>query len=300
MEGIIPARRSRFARLAAVLLLTAAAEAGLGIGEAVLLGLVEGITEYLPVSSTGHLTVVSRLLGIGTGADRTAADAYAIVIQAGAILAVLILYRSRVRLVFDGIVRADPAGRRLLAVLVVGFVPAGVVGFLLGDAIQERLFGLGPVAGAWIAGGILILAVARRWHRPEGRGIGDLTVRDGLIVGAAQILALWPGVSRSLVTILGAMALGVATPAAVELSFLLGVVTLGAATAYEAVRDGGEILATFGVAAPLVGFLVAFVSAVAAVRWLVGYVSDHPLTLFGWYRIAVGLATFGLLAAGVV
>lgn len=249
------------------------------------------------MSSTGHLTVVSRLLGIGTtAADRTAADAYAIVIQAGAIVAVLVLYRHRVRLVLDGIFRADPAGRRLLAVLAAGFVPAAAVGFLLGDLIQERLFGVGPVAGAWIAGGVLILAVARRWHRPEGRQIEDLTVRDGLLVGAAQVLALWPGVSRSLVTMLGAMGLGIATPAAVELSFLLGVVTLGAATGYEAVRNGGEIVATFGIAPPAIGFLVAFASAMAAIRWLVGYVSTHPLTIFGWYRIAVGVIAFGLLA----
>lgn len=295
MEGKI----RRLAGLAALVALTAAS-GGLGVGEAILLGVVEGVTEYLPVSSTGHLTVVSRLLGIGTGADRTAADAYAIVIQAGAILAVLVLYRERVRLVLDGIFRADPAGRRLLAVLVSGFVPAGIVGFLLGDLIQERLFGLGPVAGAWIAGGVVILAVARRWHRPEGRQIEDLTVRDGLLVGAAQILALWPGVSRSLVTMLGAMALGVATPAAVELSFLLGVVTLGVATGYEALRDGGEIVAAFGIAAPALGFVAAFVSAVAAIRWLVAYVSHHPLTVFGWYRIAVGVATVALLAAGGV
>lgn len=293
-------RRAGLTGLVTVLVLTAAA-GGLSVGDAVLLGLVEGITEYLPVSSTGHLTVVSRLLGIGTtAAERTAADAYAIVIQAGAILAVLVLYRARVRLVLDGVFRRDPAGRRLLAVLAAGFVPAAAVGFFLGDLIQANLFGVGPVAGAWIAGGLLILAVARRWHRPEGRQIEDLTVRDGLVVGVAQILALWPGVSRSLVTILAAMGLGIATPAAVELSFLLGVVTLGAATGYEAARNGGEIVATFGIAAPAVGFVVAFVSAVAAIRWLVGYVSNHPLTGFGWYRIAIGVAAVGLLAAGVV
>jgi undecaprenyl-diphosphatase len=273
----------------------------LGAGDAVVLGLVEGITEYLPVSSTGHLTVTQRLLGVGDAPDeKAAADAYAIVIQAGAILAVLLLYHRRVRSMAAGLVRRDADGQRLAVALTVAFIPAALIGVALGDTIKERLFGVGPVAGAWIAGGVAILLLAPRWQRPHGRPLEAVTARDALIVGLAQALALWPGVSRSLVTILGALALGLSIGAAVEFSFLLGMATLGAATGYEAVRSGSEIVDRFGVGAPLIGFAVALVSAALAVRWLVEYLTTRTLGGFGWYRLAAGTAAFALLAAGVL
>ncbi len=272
----------------------------LTVADAVLLGVVEGVTEYLPISSTGHLTVTQRLLGIGdTAAERPAADAYAIAIQAGAILAVVVLYHHRIRALARGLVGRDAEGRRLAAVLVASMVPAGILGLVLGDAIKERLFGVGPVAIAWLVGAVAILVLAPRW-REGTAALESLTVRDGLVIGLAQALALWPGVSRSLVTILAALALGYAMGAAVEYSFLLGLGTLGAATAYEAVVDGALIVEAFGLAAPLWGFAAAFVSAVAAIRWMVSYLEHHDLAIFAWYRLAIAALAGMLLVTGVV
>lgn len=278
------------------MLALAVTSGGLEVWEALLLGLVEGITEYLPVSSTGHLLVVSRLLGIR---ESEAADAYAIVIQAGAIAAVLGLYRHRVGSMLRGIVGRHAEGRRLLGVLVAAFLPAALLGFLLGDAIKSRLFEVVPVAVAWIVGGLAILAFSR-FGRTGDRGIEQLTIRDGLVIGVAQALALWPGTSRSLVAILGGLLIGLSIVAAVEFSFLLGLVTLGAATAYEASQRGGIIIESFGVAAPLVGFVAAAVSAATAVRWLVSYLEQQRLAVFGWYRITIALLVIGLVGAGVL
>lgn len=286
--------------VATVVIAAAAGADGLGVADALILGMVEGLTEYLPVSSTGHLTVTQRLLGIGTtDADRAAADSYAIVIQAGAILAVLVLYRRRVLAMARGLVGRDEGGRHLLGVMTASFLPAALLGLALGDTIKERLFGVGPVAGAWAVGGVAILVLGRRLVGGD-RPLEGLRLSDGLVIGAAQALALWPGVSRSLVTILAALALGLALGAAVEYSFLLGLVTLGAATVYEAVGEGSTIVAAYGLVTPAVGFVVAFVSAVAAVRWMVGYLQDHGLALFGWYRLAIAALAAVLLATGVV
>lgn len=268
----------------------------LDVWKALLLGLVEGITEYLPVSSTGHLLVTSRLLGI---AESRAADAYTIVIQAGAIAAVLLLYRRRIGSMLSGMVGRNPAGRHLLAVLVVAFLPAAVLGFAFSDAIKNVLFEVVPIALAWIVGGLVILAFTR-WSRTGERALEQLTIRDGLVIGFAQALALWPGTSRSLVAILGGLLIGLSISAAVEFSFLLGLVTLSAATGFEAVQSGGIILDTFGVAAPVVGFVAAAVSAAVAVRWLVAYLERRGLAVFGWYRIAVGVAVLGLVVAEIL
>ena len=277
----------------------AAATTGLTVADSILLGLVEGITEFLPVSSTGHLTVAERLLDIGRSgaADKAAADAFAICIQAGAILAVVVLYRTRLVSIVHGVIGRDRAGRHLVAVLLAAFVPAAVAGVLFDKKIEEHLFGVGPVLAAWAVGGLVILAIAPRL-RDGRRGLDTLTVREGLIIGAAQALALWPGVSRSLVTILAALALGLALPAAVEFSFVLGFATLGAATAYKALTDGHLIVDHFGVLSPLVGLAVAFVAAVVAVRWLVDYLNSHDLRVFGAYRLAIAAIGLALLAAG--
>jgi len=268
---------------------------GLNTGEAVLLGLIEGVTEWLPISSTGHLTVAQDLLGI----HGRAADSYAIVIQAGAILAVLGLYRERFTAMLRGASGRDPVGRRTLVAVLVACLPAATVGLLLEDTIKERLFGPWPVVAAWCGGGIAILVAARSLQdRAQGSGapLAALGWRSAALIGAAQTLALWPGVSRSLVTILAATAVGLSVPAAVEFSFLLGFVTLGGATAYELASSGDEILTAYGVAVPLLGVAVAFVAAVVGMRWMVGYLDNHSLAIFGWYRLAAaGVVTILLL-----
>ena len=276
--------------------LASASGGDLSVPVAILLGLVEGLTEFLPISSTGHLTVVQRLLGL----DGAAADAYAVVVQAGAIAAVVALYRSRLAAMARGVTGRSAEGRALLVALLVAFLPAGVAGLAMGDAIQERLFGVGPVAAAWLAGGLAILAVGRRADTGRGRPLDTIDVRTALLIGVAQTLALWPGVSRSLVTLLAALALGLSLGAAVEFSFLLGLVTLGAAAIYELASSGQEIASAFGVATPLLGFAVAFASAAGSIRWMVRYLQGHDLAVFGYYRLAAGSAALALLATGVV
>lgn len=264
--------------------------------QALILGLVEGLTEYLPVSSTGHLLLAQRLMGIDSS---TASDAFAICIQAGAILAVLGIYRQRVAQMVMGAVGRNEAGQRLLINLLSAFVPAAVLGLLLEKPIKKYLFGgdewgLWPVVAAWFAGGMAILVVSlarrRRGTSPTtGFDLKHLTVRMALIVGVAQCIAMWPGVSRSLITIVGGVLVGLSLPAAVELSFLLGVITLTAATAYDALKHGPEMLATYGATPLLIGFGAAWVSAVLAVKWMVGYLKSHGMEIFGWYRVALAL-----------
>lgn len=274
----------------------------LSVVDAVILGLVEGLTEFLPVSSTGHLLVAQRLLGLGgTEASDAALDTYAICIQAGAIVAVLVLYRSRIAQIIQGLLGHDGAGRHIAIALVTAFAPAAVIGLVLSDPIRSVLFGPGPVAVAWVVGGLVILTARNRsWITGGPRELSELTVRHALMIGFAQSIALWPGVSRSLVTILAAMALGYRMAAAVEFSFLLGLITLGAATAYEGLSSGDQLVATFGVAAPLAGLAVAFVSAVVSVRWMVGWLERRGLGIFGWYRVAIGIAAGAWVVAGAV
>lgn len=262
--------------------------------QALILGLVEGLTEYLPVSSTGHLLLAQRLMGIESS---TVSDAFAICIQAGAILAVLGIYRQRVAQMMMGAIGRNPTGLRLLVNLVSAFVPAAVLGLLLEKPIKKYLFGgdewgLWPVVAAWFAGGAAILVVSlvrRRRGATSGTGLDleHLTIRMAVIVGLAQCIAMWPGVSRSLITIVGGMLVGLSLPAAVELSFLLGVITLSAATAYDALKHGSEMLATYGPTPLLIGFGAAWLSAVLAVKWMVGYLKSHGMEIFGWYRVAL-------------
>jgi undecaprenyl-diphosphatase len=279
--------------------IAAAGDDQMSIAEALLLGIVEGLTEYLPVSSTGHLTVAQRLLGLTSTAEaEAAADAYAIAIQGGAIVAVAVLYRRRILGVIHALLRPATAedaasGRSLAWSLLVAMVPAGVVYFVLGDLIKEYLFGLWPTIAAWAVGGVVILW----WSaRPRGgvRRLEEIRVMDGVVIGLVQLIALWPGVSRSLVTIIAAMAIGFTIAAAVEFSFLLGFLTLSGATLFEVLDNGSLIVEQFGLAAPLLGFLAAFVSATAAVVWMVGYLQRRSLAIFGWYRLALA-ATVAVL-----
>jgi undecaprenyl-diphosphatase len=230
----------------------------------------------------------------------TASDAFAISIQGGAILAVLGLYRGRVAQMLAGLAGRNATGRTLLFNLVAAFVPAAVIGLLLEKPIKKYLFGgdewgLWPVVAAWLVGGLAILAVSfarrRRGASPStGLDLEHLTIRMALIVGFAQCLAMWPGVSRSLITIVGGVLVGLSLPAAVELSFLLGVITLSAATAYDALKHGSEMLATYGPIPLLIGFGAAWLSAVLAVKWMVGYLKSHGMEIFGWYRVLLAVA----------
>ncbi len=286
--------------------------------QAFILGVIEGITEYLPVSSTGHLIVAQRLMGIGTGGpeSKAAADAFAICIQGGAILAVLGLYSKRVLQMIRGVLGKDPEGLRLAIAIIAGFMPAAVLGLLLNHWIEEKLFGMWPVIVAWIVGGIGIL-IATAWRKknpPTGGGkeLAELTVKMALIIGFLQCVAMCPGTSRSLMTIVGGLLVGLTVRAAVEYSFLLGVLTLTAATAKKAVEKvegldpaydtlfGGTklMLHTYGSLAVIVGLVSAAVFAALAVKWLVTYLQSHGLAAFGWYRIGIGLIIGSLIVAG--
>jgi undecaprenyl-diphosphatase len=268
----------------------------MSLPQAALLGVVEGVTEYLPVSSTGHLAVVQHLLGLDSTPElKSASDAYAICIQAGAIIAVFLVSFGRIKGMVRGIFGQDKDGLRLLGSLVVAFVPAGIIGLLFEDKVKQYLFGLWPIAGAWLVGGLFILLVLARRSR-EGKPLEGLTWQVALIIGLSQVLALWPGVSRSLATISAAMLAGLSVAASVEFSFLLGLVTLGAATVYEGAKRGPEIVSTFGLSSPLVGFVVAGIAAFLAIRWMLGWLQNRGLAVFGWYRIAAAAAVVVLVA----
>lgn len=275
---------------------TQSGDAELSTSEALLLGVIEGGTEYLPVSSTAHLAITEDLLGLtGTPEGRKAADSYAIVIQFGAIAAVLGLYRGRLLSLGRGVFSTDPQGRRLSVAILVAFTPAAAAGLLVGDAIKDDLFSTGPIVAAWALGGLALL-----WPRlttaSSTRPFEELTIEAAAIIGAAQVLALWPGTSRSLVTIIAALAVGLSLSAAVEFSFLLGLITLSAATGYEMLNNGNEIIDTFGWRNSLLGITAAAVTAWAAVTWMVAYLQRRPLSIFGFYRIAIAAAV-ALIAA---
>ncbi len=289
---------------AAVTAATVPAASGDGSSElsyvdAVILGVVEGVTEFLPVSSTGHLLVAGRLRSLD-GTD--AFDSYAIAIQAGAIIAILLLYWPRALSVLRGVFGHDPPGRRLAVNLVVAFVPAALIGLALEGPIKARLFSPGAIAAAWALGGVAIVLFERRRRSAplHGRRLEDLTVSLALIVGCAQVFSLWPGVSRSLVTILAGLLVGLEVGAAVELSFLLGLLTVGVATAYETLTNGTVLLDAYGLGRPLVGLLAALVSAVVAVRWMVNWLQSRGLAVFAWYRLAAAALLVVLLATGTV
>jgi undecaprenyl-diphosphatase len=290
------------------------ADSAMTLGQSVILGLVEGVTEYLPISSTGHLLFAQRAMGIGESSSlsprerkrtKTASDAYAICIQVGAILAVLGLYVRRVRQVWMGLVGKDPVGLKMAVNIVAGFLPAAILGLIFADLIKAHLFGPWPIVAAWFLGGVGILAVSW-WRKACGRESGggklieELTWQMALVIGIAQCVAMWPGVSRSLVTIVGGVLVGMSLPAAVEFSFLLGVVTLGAATCYDGVKHGQIMLETFDSLSLSVGLVVAFFSAVVAVKWMVAYLNRHGLTLFGYYRIVIAVVGALLITAQVV
>ena len=271
--------------------------------QAVVLGLVEGITEYLPVSSTGHLILTSSLLRLDRPDTKDALDAYLIVVQGGAILAVLWLYWPRVVQMVRGLLGRDAGGMRLAWNVALAFVPAAVAGVLLSKAIKAALFSPGPVLAALAAGGVWMIWLGRRDDRGE-KDLTAMSLRTALGIGLFQTLALWPGTSRSMVTIAGGMLLGLDAVAAAEFSFLLGLPTLGAACLHDLVgnlRHGGpSMFQQLGAGSVVLGVAVATVSAVLAVRWLVSFLTRHGLAPFGWYRVALSAVLAVLVYLGAV
>jgi undecaprenyl-diphosphatase len=270
--------------------------------EAVVLGIVEGLTEYLPVSSTGHLILTSQALGMGNNPEfRAAVNSYLVVIQVGAILAVLTIYGSYIKLMVLGLFGRSQEGQHLLRAVIIAFVPAAIVGLFLASWIDKYLFGLWPTVFAWMAGGIALIVWGHKSKEAEENDcleISGLTLRKSLIIGCWQVLAMWPGTSRSLVTILGGRIAGLGLRHSVTFSFLLGVLTLTAATVYKLLGSGTEMFAALGTRNILIGIVVAWLSAWIAVKTMLAYLKRHGLELFGYYRIALALVVTTLLLTG--
>jgi len=242
--------------------------------KALALGIVEGLTEFLPISSTGHLILAGDLLGF----DHPARDVFYVAIQTGAMLAVVWEYRSR-------FFRVD---WRLWRNLAIAFLPAAVMGLLAGKLIKAYLFKPVPVALAFIVGGVIILWVDRVRRRPRVESTQEMTGLDALKVGFAQCFALIPGTSRSGATIIGGMLFGLSRPAATEFSFFLAVPTLIAAGAYDSWKNR-SLFSGADAGMWAVGLIVSFVSAFFVIRWLIRYVATHDFRWFAWYRIAFGI-----------
>ncbi len=253
---------------------------------AALLGLVEGLTEFLPVSSTGHLVLAAQWLGLHGEAVKT----FEVVIQAGALGAVIGLYRQRVVSMWRGLLGRHPQGRRLLVHLVISFIPAAVLGLALHRTIKERLFTTWPIVAALAVGGVLMIGV-ERWtaSRPRtgGQPLEAMTWNQALIIGIAQCFSLWPGTSRSMVTIVGGILLGFSSPVAAEYSFLLALPTLGAATLFDAAQGGRLLFEQTGALSIACGFLTAAVVAMLTIRGLIRYLTHRGLAPFGWYRLGL-------------
>jgi undecaprenyl-diphosphatase len=254
--------------------------------DALLLGVVEGLTEFLPISSTGHLIILSHLLGVTEEKDK----AFTIAIQLGAILAICWEYRERFVRVILGL-GSDPAQRRFALNLAVAFVPAAVTGVLFHSRIKAMLFNPVSVAIALVLGAMVIFAVERWYSRrgaPRVTAVDDMTWKDALKVGLAQCFALIPGTSRSGATIMGGMVFGLSRQAATQFSFFLAVPIMFAATGYELVRSR-DLLGADDIAPFATGFVAAFIAALLAVKTLVRYVANHDYRAFAWYRIALGI-----------
>jgi len=262
--------------------------------QALILGVVEGLTEFLPISSTGHLILVGDLLGFNDERGKL----FNIVIQSGAILAVVWEYRRRFSTVLSGLPH-DPVARRFVRNLAIAFLPLAVLGLLFGKAIKAHLFQPVPVAVAFIVGAFIILWAEKREHRITIHSVDDIGPWDALKLGLAQACALIPGTSRSGSTIIGGLFFGLSRKAATEFSFFLAVPILGAATLYQLYKER-HLLAWDDLGMWVVGFISAFVSAFLCVRWLLRYISTHDFTIFAWYRIAFGIVVLATWQLGWV
>jgi len=277
---------------------------------AAIFGVVEGITEYLPVSSTGHLILTGQWLGLSRLSGESgplgpkiekdpALDAFEIVIQLGAILAVLGLYRRRVGQMCLGLAGRSSDGLRLLGLLLVAFLPAAVVGLVLHKPIKEFLFNPGAVAIALFTGGVAMIVIERvvRRRGPAAvKNIDGMLWRQALIIGLAQCIAMWPGTSRSMITIVAGLLVGLDILAAAEFSFLLALPTLGAATVYEGLKSWSVLMSSAGLDGLLIGLVVSGIVAALAVKGLVKWLTGHGLLPFGIYRILLALIILLLLA----
>jgi undecaprenyl-diphosphatase len=255
--------------------------------KAIIMGLVEGFTEFLPISSTGHLIVAGSLLNFTGEKVKT----FEIAIQAGAMLAVMWEFRARITAVMGGMF-SDRRQQKFIVNVIVAFLPAAMLGLVFSKMIKEKLFYPAPVAMAFIIGGLFILWAEKRHKMLPGESriasVDDMSVMDAFKVGCCQAFALIPGTSRSGATIIGGMLFGLSRTAATEFSFFLAIPTLLGATVYSVYKDRALLsmadLPLFGI-----GGIAAFVSAFLCVRWLLRYISSHDFTVFAWYRIVFGL-----------
>lgn len=266
--------------------------------KAAIMGIVEGVTEFLPVSSTGHLIVASRLLQFPAGIEST----FAIFIQLGAILAVIVYFaRDLLALARQALPGNPGAGsaQRLMLGVAIAFAPAGVIGFLFNDLIDAYLFRPLTVGIALVAGAIIILLVERRTRPPVTCAVEQVSLGQALLVGIAQVASLFPGMSRSAATIVGGLLAGLDRPTALRFSFYLSIPTMVIATLYALLKNLSSIqsdqIAAFGV-----GLVVSFVVALLVVRWFLGFVSRHTLKPFAWYRLGAGVVIIALSLTGLL
>jgi undecaprenyl-diphosphatase len=250
--------------------------------KALVLGIVEGLTEFLPISSTGHLILAADLLDFNDAKGKV----FEVFIQTGAMLAIVLEYRQRLWGVVSSALR-DRQSQRFIVNVAIAFLPAAFLGLAAGTLIKTHLFQPVPVALAFIVGGIVILWAERRDHHERIASVDDMTWKDALKVGCAQCFALIPGTSRSGATIIGGMLFGLSRKAATEFSFFLAVPTLIAAGAYDLVKNRA-LFSVGDIPVLSVGLLASFVSAFLCVRWLLRYIARHDFTIFAWYRIAFG------------
>ena len=256
---------------------------------AIILGIVEGVTEFLPVSSTGHLILATELLGFD--ADKWAA--FNVIIQLGAILAIVVLYWRTFWAVFEGMLKGNAVSWRFVRNILIGFLPSAILGFVLINKIEALLGNAHIVAIALIVGGVAILIIEKMVKRTDIVGVAEMPLKTAIGVGLVQCLAMIPGVSRSGATIMGGLSLGVERRTAAEFSFFLAIPTMVGATTLELVKHHDTLFAGasgVGFTAVAVGFLVSFVVAIIVVRGFVAYISRHGFAPFAWYRIIAGTA----------
>lgn len=269
----------------------------MNIFDAAILGIVEGITEYLPISSTGHLILTSHLLGLG---EEDSAKVFNIAIQLGAIVAVVVLYWDFFLKKIQGLLRKEKKSLQFFTNLFIAFVPVAIVGLLFGSWIKRVLFSPMWVLAALVVGGILMIAV-EKWIKGQNKKtkeIDALSYKDAFIVGLCQIVSLWPGFSRSMATILGGRFAGLDAKGSSEFSFFLAVPTLGAATVYEmlkALGAGSESFDSTWWTALGVGLFVSFVTAIIVIKMFLIFLRKYPLSIFGYYRIVLAAALYFLL-----
>jgi undecaprenyl-diphosphatase len=264
---------------------------------AVLLGIVEGLTEYLPVSSTGHLVLAGHFLGLD---DRDPATAsFEIVVQLGAVLAVVAHYRALLGQRLRGLVSGDAVSKRLLLAIAIAFVPTALAGLALHKTIKAHLFGPLPVAAALIVGGVVMIVV-ERWRayrvKSGADGLEHVTPRRALAIGLAQCVSMWPGSSRSMCTIVAGQLTGLSTGTAAEFSFLLALPTLGAACLFEGWKARHELVHQVGLPSLAMGLAVSFFVAWAVIAGFLSYLRRRGLEPFGWYRIVVGAVVLWVLS----